>query len=119
MNDSRDPRAKLLAETLQGDWANGPVSAMARRAAAHARQHRRVRHRLAAAGATVGLALVLFLFAPRTSAPPPHVRAPEPVPLARGYDIISDDELVALLRDRPLLVLPQENGAKTIVLLGH
>jgi hypothetical protein len=39
--------------------------------------------------------------------------------VARGYEIISDDELVAELPDEAILVLPQENGTRKIVLLDR
>jgi hypothetical protein len=33
--------------------------------------------------------------------------------------VISDDELLAQLRDRPLLVLRKDDGRREFVLLGH
>jgi hypothetical protein len=44
---------------------------------------------------------------------------PAPVaPLAvRGYEIISDDELIGRLADQPLLVVSRTNGTKEIRLL--
>jgi len=117
VNESRDPRTKLLAETLHGDWADGPAATMALRAAAHARRRRAVRGATAALGVAAMVAVFVFAFATRRPRPPlaPTVAAPA----KPGYEIISDDELIALLKDRPLLVLPQENGAKRIVLLDR
>ena len=115
MSDSPHNRAKLLADTLQGEWATGPAAAMAQRAAAHARNRRALKRAslaLTAAAAIAGAVLV----GSRTRLP---VAAP-PAPAAQlGYEIISDDELLAQLKDRPLLVLPQENGTKKIVLLDR
>ena len=38
---------------------------------------------------------------------------------ARSYEIISDEELLAQLRDRPILVVRKENGSREIVLLAN
>ncbi len=122
MNDSSDPRTKLLVEALHGDWADGPAAAMARRAAAHARQRRAAGRTLATLGAVATLvAAILVAQSRRTPAPAPIATHPLPPAVAThpGYEIISDDELVALLRDRPLLVLPEQNGEKKIVLLDR
>jgi len=121
MNDAPDDRERLLAETLHGDWTGGPAGAMPRRAAAYARRRHAVRRASLALAAAATVAAV-FLFVQRAhspltpSAPPVAVVPPSAHP---GYEIISDDELVATLRDRPLLVLPQENGTKKIVLLDR
>jgi len=49
---------------------------------------------------------------------PPPVSTPPPVAhLAPAYEIISDEELFALLRDRPLLILPEAREGRRIVLL--
>ena len=117
MNDPHDRRAQLLAETLHGDWAGGPASAMARRAAALARRRRRLKHTAVTLAAAVALAAVM-LVGNRARWPLAAPRTPAAV-VPRGYEIISDDELVALLRDRPLLVLPQEDGSKKLVLLDR
>ncbi len=49
-----------------------------------------------------------------TSATAPNASAKSP-----GYEIVSDEEFFALLRDRPLLVLPEEKGAKKFVVLAY
>ena len=115
MNDPRDPRTKLLAETLHGDWADGPAAAMARRAATHARRRRALKRASLslAVAATVGVAIF-------TGNQVQRPVTPRPVPVAQlGYEIISDDELMAQLKDRPLLVLPQANGSKKFVVLDR
>ena len=49
---------------------------------------------------------------------PPSVSTPPPVAHhAPAYEIISDDELSALPRDRPLLILPEARKGRRIVLL--
>jgi hypothetical protein len=42
--------------------------------------------------------------------------APTPVAV-RGYEIISDDELLAQLQDQPVLVVKRANGTREITLL--
>ncbi len=91
---------------------------MARRAAAHARLRLRTRQAATGAVAAAAIAVTATLLFPW--------RQPSPLPIAPiatvakpAYEIISDDELLATLRDRPLLVLPQENGGKKIVLLDR
>jgi hypothetical protein len=115
MNNRPDDRTQLLAETLHGEWATGPAAAMAQRAAAHARR-RRVLRSATAATTLVAVAAALF-FAARRPAPPPVV--PVATVAKPAYEIISDEEFLATMRDRPLLVLPQENGPKKFVLLDR
>lgn len=125
MNDSRDPRHRLLAETLQGDWNNGPAAAMARRAAASVRRGRR--RRAAASLALAAAAVFAAVLASRRPATPPAVEthapgatvAASPATAKATYEVISDDELLRLVHDRPLLVFPEENGAKKIVVLEN
>ena len=115
MNDPRDLRTKLLAETLHGDWADGPAAAMARRAAAHARRRRALQRAALTLTAVAAMGAAVFV-GHRTRqlvVMPPAPNAPA------AYEIISDEELMVLLRDRPLLVLPQPNGSKKFVVLEH
>ena len=116
MNNRADHREKLLAEVFHDDWETGPASRFARAAAASAR-HRRLRRTLGAAAVTTGVVAVLTFVALRRPVPPPA--APSHPTAARGYDIISDDELLARLPNLPVLVLPQPDGGKKIVLLDQ
>lgn len=117
MNDPRDPRSRLLADTLQqGDWADGPAAAMAQRAARHARRHRLQRKSVLALAAAAAISAALIL---SSHSRVPTERAPATPPVTRGYEIMSDDELVAQLPDEAILVLPQENGTKKVVLLDR
>jgi hypothetical protein len=118
MSDSPNHRTRLLADTLQGDWATGPAAAMARHAAAHARRRRTLKHATLTLIAAAAVAAAL-LIGNRTRAPVAPGTAAVAQSAHAGYEIISDDELVMLLKDRPLLVLPQENGSKKIVLLDQ
>ena len=118
MNDSPNRRTRLVADTLQDDWATGPAAAMAQRAAAYARRRRTLkRGSLTLIAAAAIAAAILITSRTRPPAAPPA--APVAQSAHAGYEIISDDELVTLLKDRPLLVLPQENGSKKIVLLAQ
>lgn len=118
MIERPDHRTKLLAETVHGDWAEGPVADFARRAAAHARRRRRLRRSFQAVGATVCLIVATFatyLHQPsrsRQNAKPPEHKTP-------AYEIISDEELLTELHDRPLLAMKKENGTREFVLLDR
>jgi hypothetical protein len=113
MNDQPDRRTKLLAELFHEDWATGPLSDLARIGAAHARRRRRIRRSLAITGSTAALAIAGTLAYFRLAPVKPGAAA-KPSP---AYEIISDDELLALLRDRPLLVIPQPDGTRRFVVL--
>jgi hypothetical protein len=120
MIEPRDPHSKLLAETFHGDWSGGVAGRFALRAAAHARRQRTLRRALAVAGASAVVAVVAFF----TRSEPPAVRAPitraselKQTAPARGYEVISDEELLSQLRDRPLLVVKTQTGGKQFVLL--
>lgn len=108
-----DRRTKLLAELFHEDWANGPVSDLARVAAAHARRRRRIRRSLVIAGSTAAFAIAgtLAYFRP-TPVKPAALAKSSP-----AYEIISDEELLTLLHDRPLLVIPEQDGTRRFVVL--
>lgn len=119
MNKPADKEAKLLAETFHEEWTAGAPAAFARAAAAHARNRRRMRQGIAATVGGIAMAAVCLAVWPRRATPLPPV-APSMVPppvAARGYEIISDDELLAQLRDHPVLVVKRTNGTKEITLL--
>jgi hypothetical protein len=145
MNEPPDPRSRLLADLFPADGPEGGLAHFARAAARHARR-RRSRQRLSGAGAAIaGAAAVLAVFfsrpdlrTVRSSTVEPGVRAAsglqsdgsraasatgaEAARLASaarpaGYEIISDDELIADLHDRPLLVLGTKATGRKIVLL--
>lgn len=115
MSNKPDPRTQLLAETFHGDWVDGAAGAFARQAAQAARSHRRRRQTVLLAGTVAALAAA-FVFSrpPTASAPRVHPAGPA----APAYEVISDDDLIATLRDRPLLVTRKANGAKQIVVLS-
>lgn len=116
--DSSDSRRRLLADTFQDSWNEGPAAGMAQRAAAHARRRRR--QRKAVVGSSLLAAAFVLVWSlrhpqpTRQDTPVQATAAPSP-----AYEIISDDEMQALLADRPVLVLPRENHAPQIVLLDR
>lgn len=117
---------RLLAGTLHDDWTTGQPAKFARRAAAHARSRQRTRKLAAAAGALAVLAVaMLFSYrsaptADRDVAPASHVSVSvAPRTPARGYEIISDEELLASVRDRQLLAVAGSDGKREIVVLAN
>jgi hypothetical protein len=114
MNSRRDRETRLLAGVFHDEWMEGVPANFARLAAAHARRRRRLRVlALGSASLTVATALALAFFSAHANRPAP---APRP---AKGYAIISDDQLLSELRDRPLLVVKKENGTREFVLLEN
>jgi hypothetical protein len=114
MNKPSDNRDRLVAELFHAGWTEGPGAEFARQAAATARRHRAAR-RTAMLGGTLAAAAVAFVvahFAERPAGPVSASRRP-------AYQEISDDELLAALRDRPVLVLPDGQGGRKIVLLDQ
>jgi hypothetical protein len=117
MNRNRDRDARLLAETFHADWATGHASVFARAAAANARHRRTLRHTLGATVAAIAIGAFTFLATRHSTLPPVQPIAEKSAVTSRGYEIISDDELLAQLHDRPLLVVKKENGEKEFLLL--
>jgi len=116
MNNKSERPDRLLAETLHDGWDDGPGAAFAQQAAALARRRRRARQTLVAAGTAAAATLVLSGLWLR---PEPVHSLPPPTAAVPAYEVISDEQLLAQLRDRPLLVLPRENGTREFVLLDR
>jgi hypothetical protein len=122
MNDPNDPRARLMAETFQENWESGPTRDFARRAASVARTRRRLRHGLAYGAIGALLVATGYLSIPTQNVAPTHVTSAPletSAPQKTRYEIISDEEFIALMGPRPVLILPQENGTKQIVLVAR
>lgn len=117
MNKRSDQREKLLAETFHGEWEEGPSAGFARAAAAHARRQRALRRTLAASGIAAAAVTTAMLLAPRH--PPAASHETSVAKIAPAYEIISDDELLATVKDQPLLVVRGENGRREFVLLEN
>ena len=121
MNDRHDHDSRLIADALNEDWDKGAPAQFARAAAAHARRHQRTRHAvLASTACAAALAAALMIVsspsrAPVLSAP---VASHQAKP-ARGYEIISDAQLLAELRDRSLVMVKQVNGRNDFILVGY
>ncbi len=138
--DERDPREGLCAALSGGDWDTGAPAESARRAAACARGRMRRRRTMTAAGGLVVMAAVAAgafwmtgggergAVAAVVGSREPYVAAfvAEPVrqklPTAlipgRGQPFeLNDEEALELLRGRPLMILPQADGTRKIVLL--
>ena len=118
MTEPNDRNARLLAESFHDDWATGGAAQFACAAAAHARRRRRLRQALATGGGVAAIAIVGFFASHRPGAMPPTIAAAPSLAQPRGYEIISDDQLLAQLRDRSVLVVRKENGSREIVLLA-
>jgi hypothetical protein len=117
MNNSRPDREKLLAETFHGDWSAGTAAGFARQAAAAARRRQSYQRVLVATGITAGIAAALIVTLRQPRVLPSEIRAAAtPAP---ACEIISDDELLALLQDCPLLVVQNKDGGREFILLGN
>lgn len=103
-------RDQLLADTLGG--AQGED--FARQAAAMVRRRRRMRQFGVVAGAAGLLAAVAFVSRPQPSAPPGEVVTARPKPV---IEIITDQELLAQLKDQPVLILKDDNRITGVVFL--
>ena len=122
MNFRPDHEDRLLAEAFHPDWETGRTAEFARQAAAAVRRRRALRRSFCAAG--VAAVVVLAALSHRRSTPETIVSRPPENPRAAtariqtvGYEIISDDQLLAELRDRPVLVVRQSNGTRSVVVL--
>lgn len=108
-------REKMLAETFHGEWAEGAPAKFAQRAAAAARRHQACRRVLLATGAAAGIAAtVLFSLRQHEAIPLP---SPAVAASASSYEVISDADLLAELKDRPLLVICHRDRSSEFVLL--
>jgi hypothetical protein len=119
MNDSESDKAKLLADAFYDDWSTGAPLHYARAAAKFARRRRATRHAVAATSVVIAAAALVLgvgMHLRARSSP----RSPERLAGSRqNYEIISDTELLAQVRDRPLLALRDSNRITKVILLGN
>lgn len=121
MNNDSERHDRLVSEAYHGDWSDGPASGFAREAAYHARRLRRRRQALAGFAGAALLAVVAAMWFAR---PIPSARAVPKVEaavksVAPAYEIISDQELLAEVRDRPLLAMHDHDDKMKITVLAN
>ncbi len=115
---------RLLAETSLGDWTSGPTAQFARAAARSARRRHRLKRIVPATAAACVITAIAF-FTHRTAPSPSPSSASasavtaRPIQPAPAYEIISDTQLLALVTDRPLLVVQNSPEADPIILAFH
>jgi len=121
-------RDRLLVDTYHEDWTSGPARALAAHAARTVRRRRALR-RLASSVAAITLfasGAWWFSFAPERLAPsstriagPAHsIPSAHLKSSARGYEIISDAELMSYLLDQSVIVFPDADGRTQVVSLN-
>ena len=115
MNKKSAHRDALLADVFShDDFATGPAARFAQIAARHARRRRLARTALLTTTATAALVTALaFAWLPR---PMPTARASAASAPKPAYEIISDAQLLALVTDRPLLVINNDGAPPQVVL---
>ena len=127
---SSSDRDRLLADTYYEDWTTGPASALATHAARTVRRRRAIRRLATAATAIALFAGGAWWFAiPQRSVAPlaSHAReaslaasrtaATTNAAATRGYEIISDAELMSYLQDQSVIIFPDANGRTQVVWL--
>lgn len=120
MNNKRSEReAELIADLFHEDWAEGKMAGYARRAAAGTRRRRILKNSLAATALVALCALFLYPLVRQRSSPPEGKTSARFIPLQRDFEIISTEELLSQLRDRPLLVIDEGQNQKRVILLGQ
>ena len=122
-------RDRLLADAYHEDWTAGPAGALATHAARTVRGRRATRRLAATAAAGVLLASGAwwFSFSPERVAPPSarpvdfsrSISSAQAETPPRGYEIISDAELMAYLRDQPAMILTGADGQRKVIWLDN
>lgn len=100
-------KERLLTDLLD----DGDGATFARAAAAHARRRRAVRHASLGLAAVALMAAVVFVYRPEAAPAQAATRAP-------AYEIISDQELLAQLKDERVMVLKDQNRITGVVFLA-
>lgn len=122
MNNGPDQNDRMIAEAFHGEWSEG-ASAKFALAAARAARRRMVRRRsVVGAAAALGMAAALafaFRHLRLESNAPEVLEAFHSAEPARAYEIISDQELLAELKDRPLLAVQNRDGGTEFLLLEY
>jgi hypothetical protein len=114
MKNRRPRDSNLLADLFHEDWNGGRAVGFARNAAAHVRRRRRLQRALAAA-ALVFIAIALrFSFVHQESASSFGGVVADTNP--SGYQVISTNQLLSQLHDRPFLVVERGIASKVVLL---
>ena len=120
MKKNLSSRENLLAEIVHDHWATGPAADYARTAAAYARRRHRTKQLVVGATIAASMAVVLVFSVRHRLGPRSQSHAGTAVaPPNRGYEIISDAELLTELRDRSVLLVDRPNGRRELVLLDR
>ena len=119
MTNREHQEAKLVTDLFHTQWNEGSVAACARRAAAHARHRHTIRKSFIVAACVVLGGGMTFFSVFHWLAARSEIPLPRFTENTRGYDIISDDELVAQLNDRPLLLVRRDSNSREIVILDN
>jgi hypothetical protein len=134
---STDVRARLISDLHAEDWEGGAPGDFARQAAACARGRVR-RRRVAGVSGMLALAAAIWVGgvwlaggADGARSPSSELRMARRAPMSepprsfpaalmpgRGQPFeLSDDEALSLLRGRPLMIVPEADGGRRIILL--
>ena len=105
-------KARLIAEAL----GEGDGERFARAAAAHVRRRRAMQQAGGAAGLALAAAMV-FLVSRQPHAEP-RLASTTATP-APAVEIISDQELLAQLKDQPVLLVKDQTGIKEVFFLAE
>jgi hypothetical protein len=113
MNEKNRSRERLLADVFHDNWSHGSAASFATAAAAQVRRRRRASLIATAVSTTAALVAVSVLIF-RT--PPPSNPAPQDlVP----YEVISDAQLLELLRDDSVILATNASGKPHILWLNE
>ncbi len=117
MKQNRSEReAELIADLFHESWDSGEVAGYARKAARRTRRRRILRKSLAAAGIALLLATLSFFFVRSPSSAPTEQPFSSANASPENYEVISTDQLLSAIRDRPILVVRNGKSEKVILL---
>lgn len=117
-NNRTAGETELLADLFHENWDADKVAGYAQTAAARIRRRRLVKRSLAATALTALLAT--FLWPPIRERSFPRERATtSSFTVQRDYEVITTDQLLSQLRDRPFLVVQEGGPNQKVILLDQ
>ncbi len=116
MNKPTNSRDRLLADTFTTGWTDGPVAHFAQIAALHIRRRRARRQTLATIICTAPI-IILFAFLARPPSTPKTSSTPN-APIAASHEFLSDSELLALIQDRPVMLVYHDKKSPELIFLS-